>query len=175
MMNADADRAGRGRGGGAGRAADRLLPAVPELQQGRLRRDRLPQEIQRPVQLPQRAAQDGRVRHPEQVPRRQAHVRRFLRAGHRHGPLPRQIRYVSLSLCFLSYQFVAKAGTTTKLKMQAWQMASVHTPSSLSSVLVHRSHSVRAITICLVSQLDEDISGSPDDQYDVLGGCWQTT
>ncbi|XP_072150247.1 acetylajmalan esterase [Setaria viridis] len=94
----DADRAGRRGRRSAGRAADRVLPgvpdAVPELEQGRLRRDRLPQELQQPVQLPQRVAEAGAVGPPEQARRRQAHVRRLLRPGHGHGPVTGDLRYV---------------------------------------------------------------------------------
>ncbi|KAM0847611.1 hypothetical protein ACQ4PT_054892 [Festuca glaucescens] len=85
---------GAGRDGhrGAGGAPHRLLPHLPHhlrhLQRRRLRRARLPQEVQRPLHQPQQPAAEQDLQPAEQVQVGADHVRRLLLRRARHGQEP---------------------------------------------------------------------------------------
>uniref|UniRef100_A0A453EE82 GDSL esterase/lipase n=1 Tax=Aegilops tauschii subsp. strangulata TaxID=200361 RepID=A0A453EE82_AEGTS len=95
-IGAEADQGRRDAPGGAGEPADGLLVGVPDpaprQEQGRLRRRRLPENVQRLRAAPQRHGPAEAAGAPAQVPRGPDHVRRLLRRGHGLRQEPQAVR-----------------------------------------------------------------------------------
>lgn len=94
-MLTEIDSIGCGRYSGAWCATNRVLSSVPnpvpELEYRQLRPERLPEELQQPLCIPQLAAHTKDIGAPHQVPRRPDHVCRFLQSGPADGSVPSEL------------------------------------------------------------------------------------